>query len=243
MLFDLRSRGRRRTVQVVYLGLAFLMFGGLVLFGVGAGNGFGGLLNAFTGNGSSGAAKQAVSQQEKDALKATRLTPTNPQAWSSLVQARYESAGQGSNYNPNTQNYTSGGIAELRAATQAWQRYVQLTPHPDANLALLVARAYDASSNYANEASTWEIVTAANPTVATYFEYLAAAAYRAKEIRKGDLAAAKAITLTPKVQQLQVKQILAQLKASVTGTTAATTTPAPVQTTTTSTKPGTKKHK
>jgi len=56
MLFDLRGRGRRRTVQVVYLGLAVLMFVGLVLFGVGAGNGFGGLLNAFTGNGSGSAA-------------------------------------------------------------------------------------------------------------------------------------------------------------------------------------------
>ena len=47
MLFDLRSRGRRRTVQAVYLGLAVLMAGGLVLFGVGAGNGFGGLLGDF----------------------------------------------------------------------------------------------------------------------------------------------------------------------------------------------------
>jgi hypothetical protein len=53
MLFDLRSRGRRRTVQAVYLTLAILMGGGLVLFGVGAGNGIGGLLNAFTGNSSS----------------------------------------------------------------------------------------------------------------------------------------------------------------------------------------------
>ena len=43
MLFDLRSRGRRRTVQAVYLGLALLMGGGLVLFGVGAGNGNGGI--------------------------------------------------------------------------------------------------------------------------------------------------------------------------------------------------------
>ena len=73
MLFDLRSRGRRRTVQGVYLGLAVLMFLGLVLFGVGAGNGIGGLLNAFTGQGSSSAQKQVVSQQEKDALRATQL--------------------------------------------------------------------------------------------------------------------------------------------------------------------------
>ena len=75
MLFDLRSRGRRRTVQAVYLGLALLMGGGLVLFGVGAGNGLGGLLNAFTGNGSSPARRPVVSQQEKAALKADQARP------------------------------------------------------------------------------------------------------------------------------------------------------------------------
>ena len=38
MLFDLRGRGRRRTIQVIYLGLAVLMGGGLVLFGGAQGN-------------------------------------------------------------------------------------------------------------------------------------------------------------------------------------------------------------
>ena len=35
MLFDLRGRGRRRTVQAIYLGLAILLGGGLIFFGVG----------------------------------------------------------------------------------------------------------------------------------------------------------------------------------------------------------------
>ena len=34
MLFDLRGRGRRRTVKIVYITLALLMGGGLVLFGI-----------------------------------------------------------------------------------------------------------------------------------------------------------------------------------------------------------------
>src|SRR5947208_15618402 len=88
MLFDLRSRGRRRTVQAVYLGLAVLMGGGLVLFGVGAGNGLGGLLNAFTGGGSGNAQSTAISQHEKAALKQTRLNPSDPAGWSALVNAR-----------------------------------------------------------------------------------------------------------------------------------------------------------
>ncbi len=42
MLFDLRGRGRRRTVRVIYTGLALLMGVGLVGFGIGGGFGGGG---------------------------------------------------------------------------------------------------------------------------------------------------------------------------------------------------------
>lgn len=232
MLFDLRGRGRRRTVQVIYLGLAVLMFGGLVLFGVGAGNGFGGLLNAFTGNGSSGAARQYVSQQEKNAAKLTVQQPSNPQAWAALAQARADDAGQGSNYNVNTGNYTAAGQKVAAAAGQAWQRYLQLEPHPNSDLARVMAlRIYAPLLDHNHEAQAWEIVTAANPTVFTYYEYLAAAAYQAGQTRKGDLAAAKAISLAPKVQQLTVRQQLQQAKKAATqSSTSTATTPATTST-------------
>ena len=124
MLFDLRSRGRRRTVQAVYLGLAILLGGGLVLFGVGAGNGFGGILNAFTGNGSGGAQNQAVSQQEKTALKATRQRPNSPAAWAELVQARWTSAtNNNANYNSSTGQFTASGKKELASLVAAWKHY------------------------------------------------------------------------------------------------------------------------
>ena len=80
MLFDLRSRGRRRTVQGVYLALAIILGGGLVLFGVGTGSGVGGLLDAFTNSGS-GSNKPAISQAEKSAVRQTQLQPNNPAAW------------------------------------------------------------------------------------------------------------------------------------------------------------------
>ncbi len=134
MLFDLRGRGRRRTVQVIYLGLAVLMFGGLVLFGVGAGNGFGGLLNAFTGNGSSTAAVQYVSQQAKNAQKLTVQQPNNPAAWAALAQARAYDAGQGSNYDVNTGNYTAAGKKAAQGSADAYARYLALQPHPDSDL-------------------------------------------------------------------------------------------------------------
>jgi hypothetical protein len=205
MLFDLRSRGRRRTVQVIYLGLAILMGGGLVLFGVGAGNGLGGILNAFTGNGSGSAQTQVINQAEKNALQQTKLHPSDPAAWSALLQARWTAAGQGSNYNSNTATFTASGLKELAAATQAWQQYLPLTKSPDSNLAILAARSYAALANYPGEAKAWEIEANAAPNEAKGFECLAVSAYAAKQTRKGDLAAAKALSLVPKLSRSQLK--------------------------------------
>jgi hypothetical protein len=220
MLFDIRSRGRRRTVQGVYLGLALLLGGGLILFGVGTGNGVGGLLNGIGGNGSS-SSKPVVSQAEKSALRQTQLDPSSPAAWAALVQARYESAGQDSN--ATTGAYTSAGLQELQGASQAWQHYLTLTKSPNWTLAELMAQAYDKLGDYSQEASAWQIVTAANPTAATYYEDLAAAAWKAKDARLGDLASTRAISLTPKAQQAAVKSELQQLKTQgTTGSTSST---------------------
>jgi hypothetical protein len=212
MLFDLRGRGRRRTVQGVYLGLALLMGGGLVLFGVGAGTGGGGLLNAFSGNGSGSNQTQVVGQQEQAALKAVKLNPTSAAAWSALVQARWTAAGQGSNYNAATSTFTASGKKKLTGAAQAWQRYLQLTKTPDPNLAVLAARTYAALGDYSAEASAWEVETVATPNQPKGYECLAASAYAAKQIRKGDLAAAKAIGLVPKAQRALLKTELQQAK-------------------------------
>ncbi len=212
MLFDLRSRGRRRTVQGVYLFLAILLGGGLVLFGVGAGNGLGGLLNAFNGGGSSSGQKAVVSSQEQQAIKQTQENPSSPQAWANLLQARWTSAGQGADYNSSTGQFTKSGLNELSLATQAWQQYLKLEKNPDPNLAILAARAYAGQQNYAGEASAWDIETSADPTAVKGFECLAVSAYAAGQTRKGDLAAAKALTMVPKAQQALLKNDINQAK-------------------------------
>src|ERR1700726_1577349 len=125
MLFDLRTRGRRRTVQVIYLFLALIMLSGLLLVGVGTGSG-GGILNAFTNNGSGSNQSAVVSAQEKQALKATQLNPNDPSGWRSLVIARWSTATQSPDYNSSTGQFTAAGKRELTATTQAWQRYLQL---------------------------------------------------------------------------------------------------------------------
>jgi hypothetical protein len=212
VLFDLRGRGRRRTVQVIYVGLAVLMGGGLVLFGVGAGNGNGGLLNAF-GGGSSGQ-KTVVSQAEKSALRQTRLSPGNPAGWAALVQARWTSAQQEGAQTTTGVTYTAQGKHELTGVGQAWQRYVSLAHSPDPTVAILAARAYQGLDDYGSAASAWEIESAASPGEVKGFECLAANAYAAKQNRKGDLAAAKAASLTPKAQRLTLNAALQQAKTN-----------------------------
>jgi hypothetical protein len=212
VLFDLRSRGRRRTVQAVYLGLAILMGGGLVLFGVGTGTGGGGLLNAFGGGSSN--QKQVISSDERAALNQVKAAPNNPAGWAALVQARWTSASQGANFDQKTTTFTAAGKNKLRQTAQAWQKYLTLTQKPDPDVAILAARAYAALGDYANQASAWELVATANPTETKAFACLAVSAYAAKQTRKGDLAAAKAVSLTPKAARLTLTQTLQQAKTN-----------------------------
>ena len=211
MLFDLRSRGRRRTVQAVYLGLAVLMGGGLILFGVGTGSGFGGLLNAFTGNGSNNQSAQ-ISQAEKAAIKQTQTDPNNAAAWGALLTARYQNASS-TGFSSATNTYTTAGKQELTKATQAWQRYVALAKNPSNNLSIVAANAYATLGDYANEARAWEYATQADATSPKSFECLAISAYAAKQTRKGDLAAAKVSTMVPKASR---KTILQQIDTAKT---------------------------
>ena len=68
MLFDLRGRGRRRTVKIVYITLALLMGGGLVLFGIGGGGAMqGGLVDAITGSSGGDTGTARFDQREREA--------------------------------------------------------------------------------------------------------------------------------------------------------------------------------
>jgi predicted Zn-dependent protease len=213
MLFDLRSRGRRRTVQAVYLFLAVLIGGGLVLFGVGAGNGLGGLLNGLTGGGSGSGQQSAVNQQEKTAIKATQLNPNSAAAWSNLVQARWSTARSNSaDIDSTTGQFTAAGKKELTTLGQDYARYKSLVKQPDSNVAILAARAYQYLGNYSAASNAWSDITAANPNQASAFECLAANAYAANNTRTGDLASAKAVSLVPKVQRTLLKSNIDKAK-------------------------------
>src|SRR5438445_11265205 len=100
MLFDLRGRGRRKTVQVIYITLAVLMGGGLIFFGIG-GSVSGGLFDAIglTGNnsGGGGGGNDILAKQERTAERRVRVNPNDSVAWATLARLRYQQAGQGAN--------------------------------------------------------------------------------------------------------------------------------------------------
>src|SRR4051812_49823001 len=88
MLFDLRARGRRTTIKVIYVFLALLMGGGLIFFGIGGATN-GGLLDAFKGgNGGTSAQKLAPTKGGK-AEKNGKLRPAHAAASGPPTQAQY----------------------------------------------------------------------------------------------------------------------------------------------------------
>jgi tetratricopeptide (TPR) repeat protein len=220
MLFDLRGRGRRRTVQVIYLSLAVLMGGGLVLFGIG-GNTSGGLFDAINGNGGSGGGTSVdkIAQQRIDTyVKRTRANPSDEAAWLGMTKVRFQVANTGDNYNATQQAYTAKGLQQLRQADASWTRYLALNPKkPDAGTANLMVQAYGQAGlkQYTKAVSALEIVMDNRPQSAGLYAQLAVLASGANQTRKSDLSEQKAIALAPKDQRKQLKSEIDLAKSQV----------------------------
>ena len=216
MLFDLRGRGRRRTVQGIYLGLAVLMGGGLVLFGVG-GNVSGGLLDALKDNPSS-SNSDVFQKRLVAAEKLTVAQPSNAQAWANVVKLRFQVAGTGDSYDNTTGAFTDKGRVELQRVDQAWNRYLALDPKKlDTTAATYMVQAYAPGAlNQSDKlVRAYEVVIDGTPKP-TFDQYrnLAIYAYVAGQSRKGDLARGKALALAPKDQRAVVKQQIDAQKAA-----------------------------
>lgn len=216
MLFDLRGRGRRRTIKVIYVGLALLLGGGLVLFGIGSNTSGGGLVDALQGDGGDGESPDKVlDDQIKKATKNTQVRPRDPAAWASLSRLQFQRASIGD-------GPTSGaGRKRLVLATQAWERYLALDPkRVDEGLALLMTRAYGQEGlNQPDKAvRAMTIVTAeTKPPSSNLYQQLAVLAYRAGQTSTGDLAADKAVRLAEPDMRTQLRAALKQLKSDPTG--------------------------
>jgi hypothetical protein len=230
MLFDLRGRGRRRTIQAIYLVLALILGGGLIFFGVGGASN-GGLLNAVGSNGTSGSTTDIFAGNEKAAAKKAAATPNDPAVWAELAHARYQVAGSGGNFNTSAGTFTASGKAELQLVKQAWDRYLALkpkTPNSDTARELVQVLGPAGLNELPAAVAAEEIVVSQNATSASEYARLSLLAYLAGQTRKGDLASAQAVSLAPKDQQTALKQELAAAKTQAQAGAAAktqTTTP------------------
>src|SRR4051794_34341539 len=233
MLFDLRGRGRHRSVQIVYGTLAFLMAAGLILFGVGSGLA-GGLVDALNGSGGSTNGNSALSKQADTLEKRVQQNPKSAADWAKLARTHFQIAA--GSIDQNTGQYSKDGRTQLTRAAAAWNNYLALSPEkPDATVAALMVQTFVQLNQAAKAADAQEIVTSARPNRNAYIQ-LAKLAYVAGQSRKGDLAAAKALDLTPKDLRGTVKEQLDQAKKQGSGqgsTGAAGGTAAPTATTAT----------
>jgi hypothetical protein len=220
MLFDLKGK-RRRVVQGVYLGLAILMGGGLVLFGIGS-DVSGGLGDLFTGGGGGENQAEETAQKRVDAAEKKLTTdPENEAALAQLVRSHYQLAtAQASS---ETSEFGAKAVPELEATTDAWERYVDATDKVDPSLGRFAIQAYeglatleeepqDKNEHWAGAAGAAEEIATADQDAQNYL-LLVQYASLAGQTRKADLAGKKAIELAPKGQKKQAKDAVEQAKS------------------------------
>ncbi|MDP1850139.1 MAG: hypothetical protein Q8K79_20300 [Solirubrobacteraceae bacterium] len=215
MLFDLRGRGRRRTVQVIYLSLAILMGGGLVLFGIGSDQS-GGLVDAFTDDAQSGgSAAESVDKRIDAQLTKVRANPKNADAWAQLAILRFQRAGIDGVAQDGS--YTEDGKRRLGLATDAWERHLALDPkQPNLRAANLMVQAYQGTEELDKAVRAKQLVTAAeDPPSSNLYQQLAALAWQAGENRVGDLAASRAVDLAEPDQRKELRDALQAYKTQV----------------------------
>lgn len=220
MLFDLKGR-RRIFIQVIYVTLAILMGGGLVLFGIG-GDANGGLFDAFSGN-SGGPTDSQFQDQLDQANQALAANPEDEGALVRKVRANYQLALE--NANPETGAPTAKSRAYLEDADRTWNAYLELNPEspqtngaspssraPDPSIASLMVQAYSegALGEPVKAAKAAGLVAEARSTTAAYL-LLTRYAAQAGDDRTAALAAKKAVSLAPATQRKTVQEQVDQV--------------------------------
>lgn len=203
MLFDLRGKRRRRGVQAVYLTLAVLMGGGLVLFGIGGATG-GGLVDAINGGGGSGSVDTKAYEKKVARLQTqVAAAPKDPVPLAALTRAQFQQASV-VGFDSNTNRYTAKGQALLQEAATTWQKYLALKPKKvDDGVAGLMVQAYSANglndTRGAVEALQAQI-DGRGPSSGLYSQ-LAVLAYLDGNTRQSQLAEERALKLAPQRQR------------------------------------------
>lgn len=224
MLFDLGGK-RKRFIQVIYVLLALLMGGGLVLFGIG-GDANGGLFDALGISSNSSTADDPSYEKQID--KANEALAANPEDEKALLLlARYQYlSGSAANETDETTGQTvltEDSLDRFDQAIDAWQRYLDTKPEqPSDDVANLMVQAYTAAIDLGSPlaqdqlrelAETAQIVAEEQRTFGTYTRVVNFA-YIAGEDEIGDEAAKQARAVaTDETQRKQVDQLVKQSQA------------------------------
>lgn len=211
MLFDLRGKGRRRTVRVVYGTLAILMGGGLVLFGVGSD--VGGIFSNSGQNITGDSIEEIARKRLEKADAAVKARPQDPAAWAALTRARFQNIS--TSELTQTGEYVGEGVTKARSAGAAWDKYLSLKPAKlDLNLAALMRQVYLGLGNAEKAVAAQELVIEeTRPASFEDYRQLAFLAYAANQTRKAELSSKKALELAPKDQRNTLKSQFDQAKA------------------------------
>jgi tetratricopeptide (TPR) repeat protein len=220
MLFDLRGRGRRRTVQVIYLMLALLLGGGLVLFGIG-GDVQGGLFDAFRDN--SGGNNDVLEEDVEKAEEKIRANRQNAMAWAELAEAKVQLANASDGYDEQSGTYGGASRTVAVEATRAWEEHLELAKDsPNADTGRVITRAYLQLDQADKAVTAWDAVIEAKGDKADYsdYSYYAELAYLANKTTIGDRATQTALDRAKeqnvsKDRRAQIKAGLEQLKAQI----------------------------
>ena len=213
MLFDLRGKGRRRTVKIVYGGLALLLGLGLVAFGIGGATS-GGLVDAFTGGGSG---TSIYSDQAKALTKKVTADPKDEASWAALTKAQVQQASI-IGYDQTTQTFTAAGKAELEKGASSWQTYLALNPKkPDDRVASLMVNAYGPGglNEPVKSAAALKVVIESRGPSAALYSQLAVLTYLAGNKRESDIAEQRALELTPAAKRKLVAAQLATQRTQI----------------------------
>lgn len=214
MLFDLRGRGRRRTIQAIYLSLAILMGGGLVLFGIGGATS-GGLVDAISGSGGSQVDNDLYEKRIEKLRTQLQANPKSERVLADLTRAQVQQASV-VGYDSATGTYTRKGIDGLQLAAKTWERYLDVPPkEPNGGLAALMQSAFSgpALNDPQKAATALEVVIASRGASAALYTQLAILHYESGDIRRSVIAERQALRKTkPERRKLLKAQIAAQRK-------------------------------
>jgi hypothetical protein len=141
-----------------------------------------------------------------------------------MMQARWTDANTGTNVDATTGAFSKAGQAQLASAATAWQKYLSLNnDNPILDASLLAAKVYQAQGAWSNASAAWQYVIqtpasggGGSSTALKGYQCTALNSYAAKQASKGELAAASALKLTPKAQQLQWKTTFSAAKKTQT---------------------------